>query len=339
MEKAFIQSLSSLLSSSRKIVIIPHKNPDGDAIGSTLALKHFLTKKGHQASVVSPNDYPSFLEWLPGEEHILKYTEKSIQAKKLIAEADIIFTLDFNDLSRIDVLSTLVELASATVVMIDHHENPKGYAQLTYSDTLMSSTCEMVYNVIEALDQSAFTAEIATCLYTGIMTDTGSFKYQSTTSKTHTAIATLINAGAQNTTIHQNIYDTFSFDRIKLLGLTLSSMKKIEGLPVVYMALDQALLNGCNFKRGDIEGFVNYGLSLEGIQVAVILIENEGEGKIKMSFRSKGDFSVNDFARKYFNGGGHLNASGGMSMKTLEETEKDLVAAIKLEKNNLIIDA
>lgn len=333
METSFINSLSELLSFPKKIAIIPHKNPDGDALGSTLALYHFLNKRGHQATVVAPNDYPSFLTWLPGQEHIVKNTENPDKSKKIVKEASLIFTLDFNDLSRIEGLTRLVQEATIPVVMIDHHENPQNYAQLTYSDKDMSSTCEMVFQVIQALDPKGLTPDIANCLYTGIMTDTGSFKYSATTATTHRTIATLIEAGAENTAIHQKIYDTFTFDRLKLLGITLSNMKKIEGVPVVYIALNQATLNTCNFRKGDTEGFVNYGLSLKDIQMAVILIENEGERKIRMSFRSKGHFSVNEFARKYFSGGGHLNAAGGVSEKSMIETERALIAAIKEVKN------
>jgi len=333
MKSSFISSLSELLSTPQKCAIIPHKNPDGDALGSTLALYHFLNAKGHEATVVSPNDYPSFLEWLPGQEHIVKFTENPERARSLLEAATLIFTLDFNDLSRIDGLTPIVAQTRVPIVMIDHHENPEDFAQLSYSDKDMSSTCEMVFKVVYALDPKALSRAIANCLYTGIMTDTGSFKYPATTASTHKTIATLIEAGAENTAIHQKIYDTSSFDRLKLLGITLSNMKKIEDVPVVYMTLNQGTLNECNFRKGDTEGFVNYGLSLKDIQMAVILIENEGEGKIRMSFRSKGTFSVNEFARKYFNGGGHLNAAGGVSEKSMIDTEKDLIAAIQEVKN------
>lgn len=339
MKQTFISSLSNLLETRQKIVLIPHKNPDGDALGSTLALAHFLTDKGHEATVVSPNDYPVFLEWLPGQKDIVKYTENALLAKEKIAQATVIFTLDFNDLSRIDQLEPLVKKATASLVMIDHHEDPKAYAELIYSDKNASSTCEMVFEVLQALDEQGLSPAIANCLYTGIMTDTGSFKYPATTAATHRAIAALIEAGAENTSIHQKIYDTSSFDRLKLLGITLSSMKKVEDLPVVYMMLHQATLNACNYRKGDTEGFVNYGLSLEGIQMAVILIENEGEGKIKMSFRSKGRFSVNEFARKYFNGGGHLNAAGGMSEQSMALTEATLISALQETQNQFDLEA
>ena len=204
--------------------------------------------------------------------------------------------------------------------MIDHHQAPENYSDLEYSDTSMSSTCEMLYKVMKALDSDSITQTIACCLYTGIMTDTGSFKYPSTTSETHKAVANLLELGADSIKIHQKIYDSSSFSRLKLLGITLSNLVKIPKLPVVYMTLTQKELNFCNFQKGDTEGFVNYGLNLEGINFSCIMIENENEKKIKMSFRSQGKFSVNSFARIYFNGGGHNNAAGGYSLDSLENT-------------------
>ena len=187
----------------------------------------------------------------------------------------------------------------------------------------------MVYKVIQALDETAFNKDIASCLYTGIMTDTGSFRYSATTSDTHQAISHLIRSGADGTEIHQKIYNSASLNRLKLLGITLSNLHQISELPVVYMTLTQEELSSCNYQKGDTEGFVNYGLSLKGIVFSCILIENENEGKIKMSFRSQGDFSVNDFARTYFNGGGHHNAAGGMSMDSMETTVVRFKSAVK----------
>jgi bifunctional oligoribonuclease and PAP phosphatase NrnA len=322
MEKKFLEGLNQLLQAPKKIVVLPHRNPDGDALGSTLAWMHFLQAKGHQAVVISPNEYPSFLDWLPGQGQIIKFNQKTELALQHIEAADLIFTLDFNDLSRVEEMEAEVKAASAVKIMIDHHENPSDYATLMYSKPGMSSTCEMVYDLIAALDATAFNPEIANCLYTGIMTDTGSFRFPSTTSATHKAIAALIDAGAKGSDIHQQIYDTAHFSRIQLLGLTLSKIHKIEGTPVVYMYLTQEELNRFNYQKGDTEGFVNYGLNLEGIVFSAIMIENQREGKIKMSFRSQGAFSVNEFAKTYFSGGGHHNAAGGMSLTSMEDTIK-----------------
>ena len=329
MKEHFIQALKQRIATPKKIVIIPHRNPDGDALGSTLALKHFLNQMHHNAQIVSPNDYPSFLKWLPGENEILKYTQSPKEVRDHIRNAELIFTLDFNVLERIEDLTEIVRNAPAEKIMIDHHEAPENYAALAYSDTSMSSTCEMVYKVIKALDENAFNKDIANCLYTGIMTDTGSFRYASTTSETHRAIAHLIKEGANGTEIHQKIYDSSSFSRLKLLGITLSNLEQIPNLPIVFMTLSQKELESCDYKKGDTEGFVNYGLSLKGISFSCIMIENESEGKIKMSFRSQGDFSVNEFARTYFNGGGHHNAAGGMSTDSMEKTVTRFKQAIR----------
>ena len=329
MKESFIQELKESLTTFKKIVILPHRNADGDALGSTLALKHFLKQKNHQVRVISPNDYPSFLKWLPGESDVLKYNQTPKLARDCIREADLIFTLDFNALSRIEDLTNIVKSASGEKIMIDHHEAPEDYAKLNYSDPTMSSTCEMIYNVIKALDQYGFNKEIAYCLYTGIMTDTGSFRYSSTTSITHNVIAHLIQLGANGAEIHQKIYDSSTYSRLKLLGLTLSNLIKIPKLPVVFMTLTQNELESCDYKKGDTEGFVNYGLSLDGVIFFFFLVENEGEGKIKMSFRSQGMFSVNDFARIYFKGGGHHNAAGGMSMENMKNTVEHFINAVQ----------
>lgn len=320
MNKYFISALRKYLQSPQKVVIIPHKNPDGDALGSTLAWMHFLKTEKHEAVIVSPNNYPKFLNWLPGQEQILVHNEKQELVQKKIKEATLIFTLDFNSLGRIDKLGKIVLNAKAEKIMIDHHESPEDYSTLMYSDTTMSSTCEMIYNLIAALNPNAISSEIASCLYTGIMTDTGSFRYPSTTAVTHKVIAHLVEKGADGTSIHQKIYDSSSFNRLKLLGIALSNLNQIGNLPIVYITLSQKELNSCDYQKGDTEGFVNYGLSLEGVQFSCIMIENEKEGKIKMSFRSKGYFSVNEFARTHFQGGGHLNSSGGMSTDSMTET-------------------
>lgn len=316
-----ILEITSDLSRANNIVIVPHKGPDGDAIGSSLAMYHFLKGKGHDVTVIAPNDYPDFLKWLPGQEDIMIFEKDYMLCKPLISNADIIFTLDFNDLSRTgDMQDSLIE-AEATFIMIDHHPEPSTYAHHTYSDATMSSTCQMVYQFIEKLRAvKSITPEIATCLYTGIMTDTGSFRFRSTSSKTHRVIADLIDKGADNAKIHQQIYDTSSESRLKLLGVALQNLKVNKELRTAYISLSQEELDQNNFRKGDTEGFVNYGLSLEGIIFAAIFIEHKVDGIIKISFRSKGSFNVNQFSRAHFQGGGHLNAAGGKSDISLEDT-------------------
>ena len=316
-----ILEITAELSTASNIVIVPHKGPDGDAIGSTLALWHFLKEKGHNANVVAPNDYPHFLKWLPGNEEVIIYESNQEKSNKLIEEAEIIFTLDFNVLSRSGLMFEPLEKSEAIFIMIDHHQEPAEYADYTYSDAAMSSTCQMVYHFIERLRAvDKITPEIATCLYTGIMTDTGSFRFSSTSSDTHRVVADLIEKGAKNHIIHNNVFDTNSENGLQLLGTALQNLRVNKELRTAYITLSQEELDRHNFQKGDTEGFVNYGLSLSGIVFAAIFIEHRAENMIKISFRSKGDFSVNDFARKHFNGGGHTNAAGGKSDASLNDT-------------------
>ncbi|SHG19912.1 DHH family phosphoesterase [Flagellimonas flava] len=331
-----ITTVKSILSQPQKIVIIPHKNPDGDAIGSCLALRGFLMAKGFKAAIISPNDFPKFLKWMPGCGAILNYEKENAQSKKLLEEATVVFTLDFNHLSRTGQLETPLTEKEADFIMIDHHQQPADYAKVTYSDVSMSSTCEMVYNFIEFLgDVDLITKDIATNLYTGIMTDTGSFKYRSTSSRTHRVVAHLIDCGAQNMEIHQQVFDANSPSRLHLLGVALSNMIILPEYKTAYITLSQQELDDNNFKKGDTEGFVNYGLTLEGIIFAVIFIENREEGIIKISFRSIGDFSVNQFARTHFNGGGHDNAAGGRSELDMEKTIEKFNEVLKTYKSDL----
>jgi phosphoesterase RecJ-like protein len=335
MENNFIPALREQLAAPKKVVIIPHKNPDGDALGSCLGLKHFLDQMEHTCTVVSPNEYPKFLEWIPGQETIVKFNNSEEESTKLLLDADLIFTLDFNSLGRIKPMDEVVSSSKAIKVMIDHHEQPEDYADLMYSDPSLGSTCEMVYNLMEALDLSKINTTIATCIYTGIMTDSGSFRFQSTTSVTHSIVSNLLDLGINHTEIHRNIYDSYSFDRMQLLGKALSNLTKVESLKAVYITLSQEELNACGFKKGDTEGFVNYGLSLEGIELAIIMIENTQEDIIKMSFRSKSTFNVNEFARKHFNGGGHFNAAGGASHENLQSTKEKVHQTILEYKDQL----
>ena len=317
-----VHSLKAVLSSPKKIVIIPHKNPDGDAIGSTLGLYHYLNKHNHDVTVIAPNNYPDFLKWIPGEETIVKFDTETAVAIQKIKAADFIFTLDFNSFNRVEEMKSLLQAVKATFVMIDHHQQPDDYATYVYSDVSMSSTCQMVYHFLEQLGETdTIDANIATCLYTGILTDTGgSFRFNATTSTTHRVVADLLDRGADGEKIQQQLYDTKSLSRLHLLGCALKNLTVLDEYHTSYITLSQEELKQYNFKKGDTEGFVNYALSLKGIKLAVIFIENTSEKYIKISFRSKGSFSVNKFARSHFNGGGHDNAAGGRSDLSLKDT-------------------
>ena len=329
MNKQDITSIKQLLSTKRKIVIVPHKNPDGDAIGSTLGLFHYLVKGNHNVHVLVPNDYPPFLKWMPGNDTILKYDSQTKICDALINDADIIFTLDFNAFHRTGNMETVLTKSSALKIMIDHHQAPDHYATYKYSDVSMSSTCEMVYNFIDMLgDANDIDNNIATCLYVGIMTDTGSFRFRSTTSKTHNIVAKLIEKGANNTDIHNNVYDTNRYERMQLLGCALTNLRVIPESKAAYISLSQDELQKYNYKKGDTEGVVNYGLSLDGIVLAAIFIEDRKEGIIKISLRSKGDFSVNEMSRAHFEGGGHTNAAGGKSHLSLQKTIEKFISIL-----------
>ena len=336
MNSADVRALEALLSTPQKIAIIPHKNPDGDAIGAALGLHHYLVKKGHSSVVISPNDYPEFLKWMPGTGNVLIYEKHSAQAKEFIATSTLIFTVYFNDLGRIGQLKEVLEETDTTFVMVDHHQSPANYASVMYSDTSMSSTCEMIFHMIKALGgENEINSEIADCLYAGILTDTGSFKYAATTSETHRVVAALIDKGARNSEIHREIFDTNTPSRLHLLGCALNNLVILPEYSTAYITLSQEELDKHDFKKGDTEGFVNYGLTLAGIRMAVIFIENKDEGIIKISFRSEGDFSVNEFARSYFEGGGHTNAAGGKSTRSMEETVAYFRTLLEQHKSEL----
>ncbi|MDN3493400.1 DHH family phosphoesterase [Winogradskyella bathintestinalis] len=337
MNRTQISEIKTLLSTPKNIIIVPHRNPDGDAMGSTLGLYHYLKQYNHNATVIAPNDYPDFLKWLPGDDNVLKFETQVDESSTLIEKADLIFTLDFNAYHRAGhEMAAVLEDSSALKIMIDHHQQPDDYATYMYSDISMSSTCEMVYNFICMLgDEDQIDATIASCLYVGIMTDTGSFRFPATTTKTHQVIGSLIERGADNSQIHNNIYDTNSYSRLQLLGRALQNLKVIPELRTAYTTLSQEELDEFKFKKGDTEGFVNYGLSLEGIIFAAIFIESKQDNIIKISLRSKGEFSVNEFSRAHFNGGGHTNAAGGRSEENLTTTINNFISILPRYKQEL----
>lgn len=334
MNKEDIEIVKNLLVTPKKIAIIPHRSPDGDAMGSTLGLYHFLKKLNHQPVVVSPNDFPNFLSWLPGSENVLIYENEKESVAKVLQSVELIFTLDFNALHRTGEMEQVLKKLDVPFVMIDHHQKPDDYAVVTYSDTSIGSTCQMIYQFIDYLgEKNLLDKTIATCLYTGIMTDSGSFRFPSTTSTTHRIAADLIDLGINNSEIHNLVFDDNSFNRLQLLGRALQNMKVFPEYKSAYTTLSQSELDEFHYKKGDTEGFVNYGLTIKGINFAAIFIENRDENSIKASFRSQGTFDVNQFSRENFNGGGHINAAGGKSTLSMEETIKkfeNLLTKIKI---------
>lgn len=334
MKKEDILAIQELLATPKKIAIIPHRSPDGDAMGSTLALYHFLLKLNHYPIVIAPNDFPEFLSWLPGSDQVLVFENEKEKTTKILQESELIFTLDFNALHRTGEMEHVLNKLQAPFIMIDHHEKPGDYARFTYSDTVFGSTCEMIYNfIVELNHKKLIDKTIATCIYTGILTDSGSFRFPKTTGTTHRIIAELIDLGVENSKIPNLLFDNNSYHSLQLLGRALQNMKVIPELKTAYITLSQKELDEFNYQKGDTEGIVNYGLSIKGIVFAAIFIEHNEENIIKISFRSQGSFDVNQFARDYFGGGGHINAAGGKSNLSLKETVikfENLISQLKI---------
>lgn len=330
-----VKEVKSLLAKPKHIVIVTHWSPDGDAMGSSLGLYNYLIQKDHKVTVITPNDYPAFLSWMPGDKKVIDFSKKAAAAKKLVAQAELIFCLDFNSLKRIDKLGDEVAKSKAIKFIIDHHLQPEDFAKYMLHNVGACSTCELIYEFISLMgDKKLLNKDIANCLYTGIMTDTGSFRFPSTTTKTHAIIADLMKAGAENSEIHNRIYDGNTVDKIKLLGYCLGEkLTVMKELNTAYFSLTDKELKKFNYKKGDTEGVVNYALSIEGIKFAAFFVERDGI--IKTSFRSKGSFNVNLFARAHFEGGGHANAAGGMSPLSMKDTLKKFVSIVPTYKKEL----
>ena len=318
MEKKIIE-LNKLLEQSKKLSIITHHNPDGDAIGSSLAIYHYFKRLGLNSNVITPNIHPSFLNWIPGVDQINIYEEDPLKSSKIISESDIIFTMDFNSLDRCGELSKKIK-DKDKIIMIDHHQLPENYAAINFSYPKISSTCEIVYNIIENSGKlNLINKEIATCIYLGMMTDTGSFQYNGVNSKTFKIASDLVKKDIKQSDIYNKIYNENSISKLKLLGKALSNLKIIKESKTTYMYLKRDNLAGSNYEKGDTEGIVNYGLSLKKIEFSAIFIEDlEKKNLIKISFRSKNNFPCNKFAKENFDGGGHINAAGGMYKGKIE---------------------
>ncbi|SDL94650.1 DHH family phosphoesterase [Chryseobacterium taihuense] len=330
---AELLEINTLLVPENKIVILTHYNPDGDAIGSSLGLKHYLKAKGIDTDVVVPNDFPKFLKWMPEAKKNVIGEYKRKLAFDLINEADVIFCLDFNSPSRIGLLGDWLMRAKAKKILIDHHQQPEDF-DFVYSDTVIPATCQMIYHFIEAMDdEKLVNKDIADCLYTGIMTDTGGFRFRSTSAATHRIVANLIEKGADPSIITSNTWDTNTVSRLHLLALILGRIEVVNNGTVAVLYLTRKELQEYGFQKGDTEGFVNYGLSILGVKMAAFFMEDLYEDFIKISFRSKDNMDVNQFSRKYFNGGGHINAAGGKSYENLMDTIEIFKEKIETEEN------
>ncbi len=335
--KSISKEIESALKQAGNVVIITHINPDGDAIGSSLGLYHYLKSAGKAVHVITPNSYPAFLHWLPGNSEILEFNQAYAKAKKLISEADILFHLDFNDPGRMDAMKDHVSKNSkATKILIDHHPKPVAFNDIEISDIRASSTAELVFYLIKALNGKLLTDRtICECLFTGIMTDTGCFSFNSSLPSTYQAVASIMESGIDKDRIYNLVYNNFSEARMKLLGYGLDKkMKVINQYHTAFISLSEEELKKYNFNTGDSEGFVNFPLSIKGIRFSALFLEKKDH--VKISFRSHGNFPVNEFSAKHFNGGGHLNAAGGESYHSLDDTIKMFISLLP-EYNNWLM--
>ncbi|WP_316823602.1 DHH family phosphoesterase [Pedobacter gandavensis] len=332
-----VSEIKSLLATPQKIVITTHHKPDGDAMGSSLGLYAYLIQQGHHVTVITPTDYPYFLHWLPNNGDVVIYTEQPEKSAQLVADAAMIFCLDFNNLSRINELGELVRASAAYKLMIDHHLEPEDFDDYRHWSINACAAAQLVYDFIvnEMEDGELMNKDIATCLYTGIMTDSGSFRFPSANATVYRIAADLIDLGAEHWKIHQLVYDNATENRLRFLGHCLSN--KLEILPELHTAIitvSKEELKSFNIQTGDTEGIVNYALSVNGIKLAAFIIERTD--KVKLSLRSTGDFPANEICKKYFNGGGHRNAAGGFSDENLEDTVKTFKALLPDYKQQLI---
>ncbi len=315
-----ISYLIKLLEEKSDVLITTHYNPDGDAIGSSLALYHFLSSLGIKSTVLIPNELPSFLQWMPGVDDAVIYVENSEIADNLLDSADLIFCMDYNGLGRVKLFTDQLRAANAIRILIDHHVQPENDFNLIFSEIGVSSTSELLYQIIQETGHVAsITKEMAECLFVGIMTDTGSFSFACNRPETFEIAANLIKTGLDVEKVHRMVYDTYSESRMRLLGHCLSTnMKILPEHATAYIWLTKEDLEKYDYQQGDTEGVVNYALSIENVAVAALFTERDD--RVRVSLRSKGEFSVNEFARAHFNGGGHRNAAGGDVFKNMPET-------------------
>ncbi|GHB46183.1 DHH family phosphoesterase [Mongoliitalea lutea] len=332
-----LESLKSLLASPQHVIITTHHKPDADALGSSLGMANYLKKKGHDVTVVTPSDYPTFLHWMKGNDEVLNFEDEkqALKALEKLKKATLLIGLDFSCPKRMHEFMPYFLESKAFKVNIDHHQDPKDFVDFRYWSTQAAATCELIFELICKLgDKELIDKDIADCLYAGIMTDTGGFRHPNTTKNVHLITADLIELGADNTRISRQIYDNNSINRLKFIGFAISRRLVIlQDLKTAYFAINKKDLRKYNSQTGDTEGLVNYALSLDGIKIAALFTERE-DG-IKISFRSVEEVAVNKFAAEHFDGGGHKNASGGKSVLSLKETTDKFEQLIKENQHTL----
>jgi len=314
-----VLELRQFLASPRTITIVSHKSPDGDAIGSSLGLYHYLSGQGHRVHVVMPNDYPDFLKWMEGTDRVILHERHVAKTEALVHGCDLLCCLDFNTPSRAFGLEKSIRASKALKLMVDHHPQPEPFVDFMLSDVSSGSTAQLIYRLITLLGHTVPSKACGECLYAGILTDSGSFRFPSTTAETHRIVAELLEVGVDNAGVYDRIHNASSEHRLRLLGYCIND--KLTVLPqfsVGFITLSLEEKERFHHQSGDTEGTVNYPLSIEGVHFAAIFIEDKD--MVKISFRSIGDFDVNAFARNHFEGGGHRNAAGGRSDLSLAET-------------------
>ncbi|NIG56116.1 bifunctional oligoribonuclease/PAP phosphatase NrnA [Chitinophaga sp. Cy-1792] len=330
-----IEEIKPLLESPKKVVITMHQKPDADAMGSSLAMYHYLIQKGHDVTVISPTNFPDFLKWMPAADLVVDFESSQDKAMQALEGIDLLFCLDFNAFYRTKNLAPYLEQLKCTTILIDHHLEPQPTFNYGVSDTSASSTAQLVYETIYKMGEEKYiNLDIAACIYAGTVTDTGSFRFASTSARVHRMVADLMDRGLKHEVIHQNIYDNFLENRLRFLGHSLlNRMEVYYEYNTAMLAIPYSDLKRFDLMTGDTEGLVNFLLSIQGIKLAALIIDRNVE--VKLSFRSKGDFDVNTFARKYFDGGGHFNASGGRSSDPLEKTVERFLKAIEENEEQL----
>ncbi|GGG87123.1 exopolyphosphatase [Parapedobacter pyrenivorans] len=332
-----LEALKEELTKPKHIVVTTHHKPDGDALGSSLAIYHWLQAKGHTVQVIVPSDFPTFLDWMPGRKDVAIYTQNKTGNDLLIASADFIFCLDFNGLPRIHAMEESVKNAAAIKIMIDHHLDPEGFDDYRHWDSQAAASAQLVYDFIVNVmdDHQAITPEIATCLYTGLMTDTGSFRFQTTTPLVHLITADLVNLGAKNWEIHEHVYNSYTENRLKFLGFCLlNRLEVLHEYHTAFFSISRQDLNRFQITTGDTEGLVNYALAINGMKLAALIIDRTEQ--VKLSLRSVGDFPCNEVCKKHFNGGGHRNAAGGNSNESLSNVVQQFKSLLPEYKALLI---
>ena len=315
----FFERFDAIIQDPKRFVLACHVNPDGDAIGSVLALSEFLRNKGHEVKMVVANDFPGFLQWMPGADDFLVFEQKAAESQKAIAEADCVIMLDFNSLSRSGILHNEIGKTRCPRILVDHHRDPElDQFYCAYSEVEVSSASEIVAEIVLHYGKEYLTESMATNLLVGIMTDTGSFAHSIYHPRTLELCSILVEKSMPYTLIHQLVYDTMSENRLRLLGFSINNrMEVLDDYSTAIIALSKSDLERFDYHTGDTEGVVNFPLSMQKIKMSVLITERQDQ--IRLSFRSKGSFSVHELANKYFKGGGHTNAAGGTLTCTFEE--------------------